>query len=149
MRNTTDTFSFDIPDSWEVFMEDRRFVAQGPEGEELILSSWAPMPRPGSTGAGLDQVLAQLVANAKSAAERTAADPDLTITKPLGPDEPAGGIFPCWTLLSEAPDESFCQAVIQGPSAVMLATYEAPLSPHRVDEFKVFLRSFETAESRA
>ena len=98
----------------------------------LILSSWAA---PGDLLDAVEQ-------NAKRAATSAASDPALTITKPLAEDRPSGGIHRCWTVLAQDSAVFFGQAIIRGRSAVMLATYEAPLSKKAAESFCEFLDSF-------
>ena len=125
-------------------MEGKRFVAEGPDGEALILSSWVAQPRLGTNSADhlLEPFLDKLVENAKDAALNAAGQPGLTIMRPLSAAAPAGGIFPCWTLVAHDPEVFFAEAIIRGPSAVMLATYEATISAERVAQFESFLSSF-------
>lgn len=145
----TDTFSFDIPDGWQTFTEGSRLIAQGSEGEELILSSFAVRASATAAPAELDNVMEELIVNAKAAAEKAASHPDLVITKPLDRDVDAGGAFPCWTLHSEsrAQDVFFAQAVIRGARAVMLLTFEAPYSARRASQFAAFLSTLRSSQS--
>src|SRR5438552_14062244 len=101
MRKTTDTFSFDLPDDWQTFRDGIRLVAQGAKGEELILSSWYVKVSDGASAAAADVVVDRLFANAQQSAQKTAADPELKITRPFTKDVDAGGHFPCWTVLAE------------------------------------------------
>ena len=144
MRKTSDSFSFEVPDTWTVFKEGNRLVAQGAGAEELIVSS-SIITGP-STTTGLVE---RLFANAKHAAEETAADSGLRITKEFGRAPDAGGSFPCWTIYCEtiAQDLFFGQAIVRGEHAVLLVTYEAPYSPHRGDELEAFLATFGPPES--
>lgn len=132
-------------------MEGNRFIAEGPAGEVFILSSWAAQPRRGTRPAEhlLEPVVDRLVENAKSAALDAAGQPGLTIVKPLAAAAPAGGIFPCWTLVAHDPQLFFAEAIVRGPSAVMLATYEASISAERVAQFESFLSSFGFPLARA
>ena len=132
LRKSTDTFSFEIPDGWRAFAESGRLTANGPGGEVLILSSWAAPA----------DLLDAVEQNAKRAATSAASDPALTITKALAEGKPAGGIHRCWTVLAEDGAVFFGQAIIRGRSAVMLATYEAPLSQKAAESFSEFLDSF-------
>jgi len=148
MRKTSDSFSFEVPDTWTVFKEANRFVAQGAGAEELIVSSSVITGPPTATSdaTGLTE---RLFANAKRAAEETAADSGLRITKEFGSAPDAGGWFPCWTIYCEtiAQDLFFGQAIVRGEHAVLLVTYEAPYSPHRGDELEAFLATFGPPES--
>lgn len=148
MRTTTNSFSFEFPENWRRFKDGVRLVAQGPQGEELILSSWLVKGPDGAGPAEGDRLVEGLFRNARRSAEKTAADPELKITQPFARDLDAGGVFPCWTLLSETvvQDIFFGEAVIRGRRAVMLVTFEAPYSTTRPQELAAFLRTFSSAE---
>lgn len=144
MRKTTDTFSFAIPESWKTFVESGRFVAEGSNGQHIVLSSWTPQLRAGSRPepSVFETLLDALVENAKQAAMHAADDPALSVTKPMSAAAPAGGVFNCWTLLADDGEVFFGAAVVRGPSAVMLVTYELPLSSESIAQFEEFLSSF-------
>jgi hypothetical protein len=142
LRKSTDAFSFEVPDGWETFTESRRLIANGPGGEVVILSSWVVVPDPGTQVINLEAALDELEKNARRSAVKAASDPALTITKPLGEDIPAGGIYPCWTLLANDGQVFLGEAIVRGLSAVMLATYEVPLTENSARAFSAFLRTF-------
>jgi hypothetical protein len=144
MRKTTDSFSFELPSDWVSFREGTRLVAQGAAGEELMLSSWFAGAPPTASNEEVERLVNMLLDNATRAAQESAEHPDLQITKPFSRDVDAGGFFPCWTILSETRvrDTFFGQAIIRGQRAVMLATFEAPLSPTRATELQAFLETF-------
>lgn len=141
MRKTTNTFSFEVPDDWETFPDGCQLVAHGPQGEEVILSSWAVIfPE----GAAHDRFVEGMLNAARRSMESAAANPELQVSKPLERDTDAGGGFPCWTLIAETrrKDVLFAQAAIRGSGAVILATFESPYSEEYLRRFREFLAGF-------
>jgi hypothetical protein len=138
MRKTTTTFAFDIPDAWTTFVDGVQFVAQGPDGEEIILSSWAV---DGPSGSDRDRLADELLDSAKRAIESAASHPGLRITKPLGRVIYGGAVLPSWSLVAETQgrDVLFAQAAVRGSAGVMLVTFESPNTGKHLSWFKDFL----------
>ena len=147
MRKTTDSFSFDIPEGWITFQDRACLVAQGPDGEELILSSWCVEAPPTASRDEIDMLVTTLLDNATKSAQHTVAEADLHVTKPLARYIDAGGWFPCWTLLARTTIDHifFGQAVIRGRRAVMLVTLEAPCTTRSESHLQAFLDTFAPA----
>ena len=139
MWKETDSFLFEIPDSWRTFADGRRLVCQGPSREELILASnrvdGPDRPR-------RSEFVDHLVVNALSAMENTVAEERLVVIEPARRDSDVTA-FPCWTMVAETKDRAtlFAQAAIQGPGTVMFATFEAPNTPEALAAFRSFLSS--------
>ena len=133
-------FQFEAPDGWSESPEGERLVYHGPQGQELIISSYV------SVGHGsplAKQALEkQLVSNALEAARAAATQDGLVSTVPLRPDE-TGLAVPCWTSVSETPEKDalLLTAVAQGDGGALLATLEGPREAELIDVFRAFLKS--------
>lgn len=93
VRKTTDSFSFDLPEGWASFQDGSRLVAQGPGGEELILSSRFVKAPPTASNEEVARLVAVLLDNATRAAQETVAQPDIEVTSALARRLDAGGWF--------------------------------------------------------
>jgi hypothetical protein len=138
IRKTTNSFSFEIPDAWQTFTDAGQFVAQGPEGEEIIISSWAIS---GPAGSERDGLAERLLISAQRSMESAASHPALRITKPFGSDHDIATAFPCRTLLAQtlAQDVLLAQATLRSPNGVMLVTFESPNSQEHLRRFRDFI----------
>jgi hypothetical protein len=148
VKHSTDTLSFEAPDGWTTSSQGSRLVLNGLAGEVAIISSWVVAPSAQTDLTKLNDMLAELERNAERSAIKAAAHPELTISRILGPDTPAGGIFPCSTLISDDGEVFFAEAVVRGPSSVLLLTFEVPLSDNSAQRFAAFLQTFGPALPR-
>jgi len=131
---------FDAPDGWAESQEGGRLLFQGPDGEELLLSSTF------LEGDGAPEESArfrqELVQNAIQAASAAAVQEGLVPVRAFGPE---AGLteLPCWTFVSETParDLSFMGAVVATQAGVLLATFEAPCRSGSEKTFRQFVAS--------
>lgn len=126
MLKTGTHFSYEAPDGWLEFREGGRHVYQGPGPglQELIIQSHV------LTGGGSreerNDLLAQLTTNALGGIESTLASAPFRMLRPLAPDTSLN-VQPAWSLVAVAEEDGtlFCGAVLRGPAAVLLLTFEA------------------------
>ena len=131
---------FDAPDGWAESHEGGSVLFQGPNGEELLLSSTFV------DGEGAPDESArlrdQLVKNALQAASDAAVQEGLLPVRPFAPQTGLTEL-PCWTFASETAerDVSFMGAVVTMEAGVLLATLEAPCESKSERVFREFVAS--------
>jgi hypothetical protein len=141
----TDLLTFDLPSDWNVFPDGKQIVAQGPHGEELIVS------KSRTIGSGTDAEQAQVMESVKSwllqSMRRAAAHPDLKLVAPESEQvNPLGVRLLRSSSITHDSATRFEQfGIIFGPEAVLL-TYEAPADASRsltqVTQLRVVLDFF-------
>ena len=132
--------SFGVPPDWTQFKDGNRFVFQSPAREELIVSGRLIMGK--GSEAERTAIVERVVENAREAALRTAADPELRVTFPLQ-EVACSGVSRIWRIDAESRDGAirFFQAIVSHAHGMALFSYEAPLSQSAQDTFGNILHS--------
>jgi hypothetical protein len=133
-------FQFEAPQGWTESHDGSRLVYHGPQGQELMISSYVSVGH--GSPLARQSLEDQLLSNALEAARVAATQEGLVNTIPLRLDE-SGFDVPCWTSVSETPEKDalFLTAVARGDRGALLATLEGPREPGLIDVFRVFLKS--------
>jgi hypothetical protein len=135
-------FKFIAPKDWNRFQERGRYIFQGPNREELIVSA-ALVQGPGAT-AELITVRENLFRNAEQSLKRAALHPALRVTRPFQKSHVVG-ILEHWTLFAETEggDALFYQSLFCHSTGVLTATLEGPSTKNVALVFEDFARSVE------
>jgi hypothetical protein len=130
---------FQEPPGWTESLEGTRHIyTSGPNR----LTVWSNLLEGNNGAPSIGPLRDRILQEALQIAETAAAQPNLTVLKPLTRDEGLCAL-PCWTVASHTADQTslFLSAVVQGSRGILFATLEAALGPESLATMEAFLRS--------
>jgi hypothetical protein len=134
-------FRFELPDGWQEFKDDSRYVIQGPRGEVFILSGRAIVAS-SPTADDLVWARSSLLEGYLKAIQTGVSNPQLVILHPLiHTTIPTGVLCHSICATTTTRDTLFNQVVFESERTILLCTFEAPNDQASSTTFNCFLES--------